>query len=113
MSVTWNDSDRCAEFLVEELDVCLFGVQDIMIDCTFRCWGMTPSHIEVQLGAKGLPLDHNDPVQGYIHTLAIAELLQSPRYAELREEADDLIDAADQKRYPRDVGYGHMQHELI
>ena len=114
MPVTWNDGDQCAEFLVEELEITLFGAQDIMIDCTFRCWGITPSHIEVQLGTKAkLPLDHTNPIQHYIHALAIAELLRNPRYADRLQEADEMIDAADQRRYRRDVGYGHQYHEFF
>lgn len=113
MPVIWNDSDRCAEISVEELEICLFNVQDILIDCTFRCWAMTPRHIEVQLGPSKFPLDGNDEIQGYIRKLAIGELLSNRRYAERVADADDLLDAAEQGRYRRDFGYGHQQHELI
>ena len=113
MPAVWNDGERCAEIAVEELEICLFNVQDILIDCTFRLWGVTPNHIEVQLGQAKFPLDSNDEMQRYIRKLAIGELLSNPRYAERVADADDMIDAADQGRYRRDVGYGHQQHELI
>jgi hypothetical protein len=84
-----------------------------MIDCRFKCWGITPSHIDVEIGKMRYPLDPEDPVQNYICKLAIAELLLNPRYAERVADADDMIDAADQGRYRRDVGYGHQYHEFI
>jgi hypothetical protein len=113
MPAVWNDSERCAEIAIEELEICLFGAQDILIDVNFRCWGMTPSHIEAQLGPDKFPLDANDEVQNYIRKLAIAELLANPRYATRVMDADEMLDAQEQRLYARDCGYGHQQHERM
>ena len=113
MPVVWNDSERCAEFLVEELEITLFGAADVMIDAWFKVWGTDAWSIDVELGQKArFALGRSDPTHALIRNLAVAELLKNPRYAERLEECDELLDAANQSRYRRDVGYGHQQHEL-
>lgn len=113
MPTIWNDSERCAEISIEELEICLFGAQDILIDVHFRCWSMTPHHIEAQIGPAKFSLDANDEAQAYIRKLAVAELLSNPRYAEQVAEADEMLGDHEQRLYARDCGYGHQQHELM
>jgi hypothetical protein len=113
MPVIWNDSERCAEIAIEDLEICLFGAQDVLVDATFRCWGMTESAIDVLLGPSKFFLDRRCERQNYIRRMAIGELLSNSRYAERVADADDMIDAADHGPHRRDVGYGHQYSELF
>jgi len=111
--VIWNDFERCAEIFIDEISITLVGVQDVLVDANVKFWGTNEDHIQVELGEQRVLLKKQISFQAEMRHLIIDEILRRPRYTALIEEVAAMLYEHEQNQYPRDVGYGHMMHELI